>query len=228
MSGGTRRVVQPLPSFSGFASPLLIPRTPDRPYRSHLSPITLLSRHFSSNFLSSSSSPLLKWPVSEWLVGRSKLEQQGIRMLDHTLPCHPQFGKWVSILGHFDFLVKKSHPFCNKIYFFGVTLKPLLVSTKHISFSSRPKTSEQIGREICVRNWFARPPPNLDSTLTQPLASWQTITRSTRTSWEMGMLRHLIVALWHHKLTVVTLWFWSELKKKAKMTYDNVKSLCFS
>ena len=44
----------------------------------------------------------------------------------------------------------------------------------------------------------------------------------------MGMLRHLIVALWHHKLTVVTLWFWSELKKKAKMTYDNVKSLCFS
>ena len=46
-----RPAVQVVPSLVGFASPLLIPRTPDRPYRSHLSPITLLSRHISFNFL---------------------------------------------------------------------------------------------------------------------------------------------------------------------------------
>ena len=42
--------VQAVPSFRGFARTLLIPRTPDRPYRSHLSPITLLSRRLSFNF----------------------------------------------------------------------------------------------------------------------------------------------------------------------------------
>ena len=51
--------VQAVPSFRGFARAVLSPRTPDRPYRSHLSPITLLSRHFSFNFPVASSSTSL-------------------------------------------------------------------------------------------------------------------------------------------------------------------------
>ena len=118
--------VQAVPSFRGFARTVLIARTPDRPYRSHLSPITLLSRHISFNFLTFTPSH----------------HHPGLNAATTTEVCKL-----------FCFPIIRNIPPVSNHIFSWCRPKTLFWLNQHVSFACRrPKTSEQIEREICVRN----------------------------------------------------------------------------